>query len=73
MGRLAGYRYRDVVAWLGCFGFSYGRPARGSHEVWSNDLTRRSTIIPRHPGDITQGTLRPILRQAGIAPEDFLA
>ncbi|WP_349256031.1 type II toxin-antitoxin system HicA family toxin [Sphingomonas sp.] len=29
---------------------------RGSHEDWTNDATRRTTIVPRHSGDILEGT-----------------
>ncbi len=32
----------------------------------------RYTTIPNHSGDMPEGTLRAILRQAGISPEDFL-
>ena len=41
MGRLAGFRYRDIT-------------------------------IPNHPGDMPEGTLRAILKQADIEPEAFL-
>jgi integrase len=30
------------------------------------------TTIPNHPGDMPEGTLRAILKQAGIEPEVFL-
>ncbi len=42
MGRLAGFRYREVVRRLKVFGFE------------------------------AEGTLRAILKQAGISPDDFL-
>jgi len=54
------------------FGFSFLRHAAGSHEIWFNQVTGRYTTIPNHPGDIPEGTLRVILKQAGIDPEDFL-
>jgi hypothetical protein len=28
--------------------------------------------LPNHPGDLPEGTLRAILRQAAIEPEEFL-
>ncbi|RKZ70963.1 MAG: hypothetical protein DRQ57_19270 [Gammaproteobacteria bacterium] len=28
--------------------------------------------MPNHPGDMPEGTLRAILKQAGINPNDFL-
>ncbi len=30
------------------------------------------TTVPNHPGEMPEGTLRAILKQAGITPEDFL-
>jgi hypothetical protein len=30
-----------------------------------------TTEIPNHPGDMPEGTLRVILREAGIDPNDF--
>jgi predicted RNA binding protein YcfA (HicA-like mRNA interferase family) len=71
MGRLAGLRYRDVVKRLKHFGFEFSRQAAGSHEIWHNPATRRFTTIPNHPGDLPEGTVRAILKQAGISPDDF--
>ncbi|MBS4029704.1 MAG: type II toxin-antitoxin system HicA family toxin [Ignavibacteriales bacterium] len=47
-------------------------PAAGSHEIWWNETTKRFTTVPHHMGDIPEGTLRAILIQAGITPEEFL-
>jgi len=57
---------------LKALGFSFDRQAAGSHEIWFNLATNRYTTIPNHPGDMPEGTLRAVLRQAGIEPEDFL-
>ena len=72
MGRLAGFKYREIVKTLKLFGFEFNRQAAGSHEIWCNLLTNRYTTIPNHPGDMPEGTLRAILKQAGIEPDDFL-
>ena len=72
MGRLAGFSYREIVKRLKLFGFTFDRQAAGSHEIWCNPSTRRYTTIPNHPGDMPEGTLRAILRQAGIEPEMFV-
>ncbi|MCT7960561.1 type II toxin-antitoxin system HicA family toxin [Laspinema sp. D1] len=72
MGRLAGFHYREIVKILKLFGFVFDRQAAGSHEIWYNPETNRYTTIPNHPGDMPEGTLRAILRQADIAPDDFL-
>ncbi len=73
MGRLAGFRYRDIVQKLKKFGFEFERHAAGSHEIWANQKSGRFTTIPNHPGDMPEGTLRAILKQAGVTPDEFLA
>ena len=73
MGRLAGFGYRRVASKLRELGFEFDRHAKGSHEIWWNPVTRQRTTIPNHPGDLPEGTLRAILRQAEISINDFLA
>jgi predicted RNA binding protein YcfA (HicA-like mRNA interferase family) len=73
VGRLAGFGYRAIVARLRAFGFEPSGKQRGSHEGWINRENRRVTLVPRHAGDMPEGTLRAILRQAGISPDEFLA
>ena len=72
MGRLAGFRYREIVQRLKSLGFQFDRQAAGSHEIWFNPSTRRYTTIPNHPGDMPEGTIRAILKQAGLPPDQFL-
>jgi predicted RNA binding protein YcfA (HicA-like mRNA interferase family) len=72
MRRLGGFRYREIVRRLKTRGFRFDRQAAGSHEIWFNPATNRYTTIPNHPGDMPEGTLRAILKQAGIEPDDFL-
>lgn len=72
MGRLAGFRYRKIVKRLKKFGFEFDRQAAGSHEIWFNSATNHYTTIPNHPADMPEGTLRAILKQANITPQDFL-
>ena len=66
MGRLAGFRYRDVARKLKVLGFAFDRQAAGSHEIWFNQATNRYTTLPNHPGDRAEGTVRVVLRQADI-------
>ena len=73
MGRLAGFKYREITKRLRQMGIEFHRQAAGSHEIWYNAETRRYTTIPNHSGDMPEGTLRAILKQAGITPEDFLS
>ena len=72
MGRLAGFRYREVARKLKTFGFQFDRHAAGSHEIWFNPQTSCYTTIPNHTGDLPQGTLRAILRQAEIDVDAFI-
>jgi len=72
LGRLSGYSYRDVVKKLKNLKFVFDRQAKGSHEIWWNPITRTRTTIPNHPGDIPEGTLKEILKQANIQIDDFL-
>ena len=72
MGRLAGFKYRQIIKRLKALGFLFYRQAAGSHEIWYNPETNHYTTIPNHSGDMPEGTLRAILKQAGIAAEDFL-
>ena len=73
MGRLSGFRYREIIMRLKRYGFIFDRQAAGSHEVWFNPSTNRYTTVPNHAGDMPEGTLRAILQQANISPELFLA
>jgi predicted RNA binding protein YcfA (HicA-like mRNA interferase family) len=72
MGRLSGFKYRQIVKRLKAFGFVFDRQAAGSHEIWHNEKTERYTTIPNHPGDMPEGTLKAIITQAGIKSDDFL-
>lgn len=72
MGRLSGFRYRDIIRRLKKLGFVFDRHAAGSHEIWYNLATNRYTTIPNHAGDMPEGTLRAILKQAGVTPDEFL-
>lgn len=72
MGRLAGFKYREIIKKLKKLGFQFNRQAAGSHEIWNNTSTGRYTTIPNHRGDMPEGTLRAIIKQADITTEHFL-
>lgn len=72
MGRLSGYKYREIVRILKRFRFEFYRQAAGSHEIWHNPITKKFTTIPNHSGDMPEGTLNAILKQADIKIEDFI-
>ncbi len=72
MGRLAGFNADEVAHKLRRAGFVFDRQARGSHEIWWNPQTRARTTVPRHPGELPEGTLRAILHQAKLSIDEFL-
>ena len=72
MGRLAGLTASEVIRKLRRGGFVFDRHAKGSHEIWWNPDTRRRTTVPNHPGDLPGGTVRAIIRQAGLTVSRFL-
>ena len=72
MPGLAGLTARDVVRKLRRAGFVFDRQARGSHEIWWNPTTRARTTVPNHPGTLPEGTIRAIVRQAGLSVDEFL-
>ena len=72
MGALSGYKYRDITRRLKALGLEFHRHASGSHEIWFNPALNRYTTIPNHPGDMPEGTLRAILKQAGIEVDAFV-
>jgi len=72
MGRLSGFRYREIVRILKKMGFEFYRQAAGSHEIWYNPVSRKFTTIPNHTGEMPEGTLKAILKQADIDADEFL-
>ncbi|MBI4666367.1 MAG: type II toxin-antitoxin system HicA family toxin [Nitrospinae bacterium] len=72
MGRLAGFKYREVARKLRLFGFIFDRPGPGSHEIWRNPNTGKKVTLPHHGKDFAEGTLRAILRESGIDVDEFL-
>jgi len=73
MGRLAGSSHRDVTRRLHTSGFEFDRHAKSNHEIWRTPATRRRTTVPNRPGDIPEGTVRAIIREAGGTVDEFLA
>ena len=54
MGRLSGFRYREIIKHLKTFGFRLDRQAAGSHEIWYNEQNDSYTTIPNHSGDMPE-------------------
>ncbi|TSC79277.1 MAG: hypothetical protein G01um101429_512 [Parcubacteria group bacterium Gr01-1014_29] len=71
MPKLPPTKVRDLIRALKKLGF-LEHPERGtSHLVFSHPDGRR-TVVARHYGkDIPRGTLRSILRDINISPQEF--
>ena len=72
MGRLAGFKYKEVARKLRTLGFMFDRQARGSHEIWRHEASGRKATLVRHSRDMPEGTLRSILREGKIDVDEFL-
>ena len=72
MGRLSGFKYKQITKRLRTFGFEFYKQAKGSHEIWFSENSNIAILIPKHNGDMPEGTLRAILNQARVNPSDFL-
>ncbi len=46
---------------------------KGSHRTYYHPEKRLHTTVAFHPGDVPTGTLRSIIKQAGMQPDEFLA
>lgn len=69
--KLRELRYNEVIRRLKRFGFRFYR-SKGSHELWVRDSDGRVVPIPRHSKPIRKGTLRAIIREIGISPNEFM-
>ena len=64
-------RPKQVVAVLEKAGFKVGRQT-GSHAIMYKSSIRHPISIPQHPRDLPKGTIRAIIRQAGLTVDEFL-
>ena len=71
MARISPLSYRDVIKKLRKLGFVFRRSTGGSHEIWWNEKTRKTCVVPHHK-EIKAGTLHSILKQANINQDKFL-
>lgn len=73
MGRLSGLSATDALRKLRATGFVFDRIAKDSHEIWLHPDTRIRVTVPNHPGVLPEGTVRAIVRQAGLTVNEFIA
>jgi predicted RNA binding protein YcfA (HicA-like mRNA interferase family) len=72
LGRLKPTSYREVRRKLYAAGFTE-ISQKGSHVKFIHVTSEgtRIAIVPRHSYDVPLGTLRSILNQAGLTPDEF--
>ena len=63
--------YRIVIKKLRKLGFVFRRATGGTHEIWWNEKTKKTCVVPHHR-EVARGTLKNILVQARIKEEIFL-
>jgi predicted RNA binding protein YcfA (HicA-like mRNA interferase family) len=68
--RLVPLSAREIVRRLSRTGFVEDGQ-RGSHLRMWRESDRRLVIVPMHQGDVPKGTLRGIVRDAGLSVEEF--
>ena len=63
--------YREVVKKARQAGFAFRRNTSGSHEIWWNEQTKKTCVIPHHR-EVRPGTIKNIVRQMGLTEKEFL-
>lgn len=61
---------RECARVLSKIGF-YLKRQEGSHMILRRDAPFAQVVVPDHP-ELDRGTLRAIIRQAGLSVDDFL-
>jgi mRNA interferase HicA len=69
--RLPALTAREVIRALERYGFEQERQT-GSHLTLRHPTLARKAVVPVHRGTLRRRTLFNIIRQAGIAPQDFM-
>ena len=70
--RLPALSADDVVRALERAGFSVHRIKGSHHHLRNPDRPRARPVVPMHRGDLPLGTLRAIIKQAGLSVRAFL-
>ncbi|MBU1323344.1 type II toxin-antitoxin system HicA family toxin [Patescibacteria group bacterium] len=70
MAKLPNLKPREVETVLFRAGFELVR-TKGSHRTYYCRVKNCFTTVPFHPGDVSRGTLRAIIRQSEMTVEEF--
>lgn len=64
-------KYRKVIKKLRKLGFEFRRATGGSHEIWWNEETNKTCVVPHHR-EIKAGTVKSIAKQADVTLQEFM-
>ena len=70
MVKLRPLKYKEAIKKLRKHGFAFRRLTGGTHEIWWNETTRKTCVVPHHK-EVKSGTLMSIINQAGLSKEEF--
>lgn len=62
--------YRVVIKKARKAGFVFRRNTGSTHEIWWNEETKRTSVIPHHH-EVKPGTLKSIIKQMGLTETEF--
>ena len=62
--------YRKVIKKVRLAGFILRRKTKGTHEIWWNEETKKTCVIPHHK-EIKSGTVKSIIKQMGLSEKEF--
>lgn len=69
--KLPATKPRELIKILQIVGYCESRQT-GSHRNFAHPIKPYHVSVPYHNKDLKMGTLRGILKQAGISPEEFM-
>ena len=70
MSKLTVISSKEMVAILKRLGFDEIRQT-GSHKLFSHRQDGRNTVLPMHSKDLKRGLIKAILKDIGIADEEY--
>lgn len=57
---------KEMIRFLKKHGFKEVECGNGSHRKFQNPITKKTTTVPYHSGDLGTGLTQAILKQAGL-------
>lgn len=62
--------YQQVIKKARKAGFVLRRRTGGTHEIWWNEVTKKTCVIPHHH-EVKPGTIKSIIKQMGLTDQQF--